>query len=78
MSAGSQVEVSFMHRHEVEVVSQYLKGSRATMYSKFTTESSMLNQWDCVGEGGTFFMEDNLILVTKCELICRTSVDVVL
>jgi hypothetical protein len=31
-----------------------------------------------VGEGGTFFMEDNLILVTKCELICRTSVDVVL
>lgn len=31
-----------------------------------------------VGESGTFFMKGNLILVTKCELICRTSVDVVL
>lgn len=43
-----------------------------------TPENEMLSQWDCVGEGGTFFMEGNLILVTKCELICRTSVDVVL
>ena len=51
---------------------------KAKQMKRFGFTNNVECEWDCVGEGGTFFMEDNLILVTKCELICRTSVDVVL